>query len=128
VALAVQPLFPGLRAEQLRAVLDSGIEALLLECYGSGTGPADDPQILALLREARARGVVLVAISQCPQGHVEFGVYAAGSALAGTGLVSGGGMGREAALGKLFGLLGADLAPAEVERLLTLDLCGELVD
>ena len=50
------------------------------------------------------------------------------SALAGAGLVSGGGMGREAALGKLFGLLGADLAAAEVERLFTLDLCGELAE
>lgn len=126
VALAVQPLFPGLSAAQLRAVLDSGVEALLLECYGSGTGPADDAQILAILREARARGVVLAAISQCPQGHVEFGVYAAGSALAGVGLVSGGGMGREAALGKLFGLLGAGLPAAEVERLFALDLCGEM--
>ncbi|MBC9248742.1 L-asparaginase 1 [Pseudomonas alcaligenes] len=128
VRLAVQPLFPGLAAEQLRALLASGVQAVLLECYGSGTGPADNPEILAALREARARGVLLAAISQCPQGHVEFGVYAAGSALAGCGLVSGAGMGREAALGKLFSLLGAGLPLAEVERLLPLDLCGELAD
>ena len=128
VSLAVQPLFPGIQAAQLRAVLDSGVQGLLLECYGSGTGPADDPQLLAVLREARQRGVVLAAISQCPQGHIEFGVYAAGSALAGCGLVSGGGMSREAALGKLFALLGAGLCPAEVEHWLALDLCGELAD
>ncbi|MGL4316671.1 MAG: asparaginase [Pseudomonas sp.] len=125
VRLAVQPLFPGLDAEQLRAVLGSGVQAVLLECYGSGTGPSDNPAILAVLSEAHARGVVLAAISQCPQGHVEFGVYAAGSALAASGLVSGSGMGREAALGKLFSLLGAGLAQAEVERLFVLDLCGE---
>ncbi|MEO4046862.1 asparaginase [Pseudomonas sp. CAU 1711] len=128
VSLAVQPLFPGLCAEQLRAVLTGGAEALLLECYGSGTGPAEDAEFLAALREAHERGVVLAAISQCPQGHMDFGVYAAGSALAGAGLVSGGGMTREAALGKLFGLLGAGLPPAEVERLFGLDLCGELAD
>ena len=128
VRLAVQPLFPGLDAAQLRGVLAGAPQALLLECYGSGTGPADDVELLDVLREARARGVVLAAISQCPQGHVEFGVYAAGSALAGVGLVSGGGMTREAALGKLFGLLGAGLAQAEVERLFTLDLCGELAE
>ena len=52
----------------------------------------------------------------------------AGSALAQTGLVSGGGMSREAALGKLFSLLGAGLPQAEVERLFALDLCGELVE
>ncbi|TBV03227.1 asparaginase [Phytopseudomonas dryadis] len=125
VNLALQPLFPGLRAAHLRALLDSGVQGLLLECYGSGTGPSDDAELLEVLRQAHARGVVLAAISQCPQGHVEFGVYAAGSQLAAVGLVSGGGMTREAALGKLFALLGAGLPQAEVERLFALDLCGE---
>ena len=128
VALAVVPLFPGLGAVQLRAVLASGVQGVLLECYGSGTGPADDAEFLAALREARQRGVVLGAISQCPLGHVDFAVSAAGSALAEAGLVSGGGMTREAALGKLFGLLGAGLPAAEVERLFALDLCGELAE
>jgi L-asparaginase len=128
VALAVQPLFPGLSAAQLRAVLESGAQAVLLECYGSGTGPSDDAEFLAELRQARERGVLLAAISQCPLGHVDFEVYAAGSALAEAGLVSGAGMTREAALGKLFGLLGAGLNVAEAERLFALDLCGELAD
>ncbi|MBM7063424.1 asparaginase [Pseudomonas sp. UL073] len=128
VRLAVQPLYPGLGAEQLRALLDSGVAALLLECYGSGTGPSDNAELLAVLSDAHARGVVLAAISQCPQGHVEFGVYAAGSRLQQTGLVSGGGMTREAALAKLFALLGAGLCQAEVEHWFALDLCGELLD
>lgn len=128
VRLAVQPLYPGIDANQLRAVLSTAPQALLLECYGSGTGPADDAELLDVLRQARADGVVLAAISQCAQGHVEFGVYAAGSALAQTGLASGGGMSREAALGKLFGLIGAGLPQAEVERLFALDLCGELAE
>lgn len=128
VALAVQPLYPGIRAAQLRAVLDSGIRGLVLECYGSGTGPADDAELLAALQQAHDRGVVLVAISQCPQGHVDFGIYAAGGRLAACGLVSGGGMTREAALGKLFSLLGAGLSQQEVERWLALDLCGERAD
>ncbi|MOA69663.1 cytoplasmic asparaginase I [compost metagenome] len=55
-------------------------------------------------------------------------MYAAGSALAQTGLVSGAGMSREAALGKLFSLLGAGLPQAEAERLFALDLCGELAE
>src|SRR3990167_6388264 len=104
---------PGVQASHLRALLDSGVQGLLLECYGSGTGPADDAELLDVLKAAHERGVVLAAISQCPHGHVEFGVYAAGSQLAATGLVSAGGMTREAALGKLFALLGAGLAQAE---------------
>jgi L-asparaginase len=128
VNLAVQPLFPGIQAAQVQALLDSGVQGLLLECYGSGTGPADNAELLAALKAAHQRGVVLAAISQCPHGHVEFGVYAAGSQLASTGLISAGGMTREAALGKLFALLGAGLAQAEVEHWFGLDLCGERAD
>ncbi|MCC6075761.1 asparaginase [Pseudomonas sp. GCM10022188] len=128
VQLAVLPLFPGVQAAQVQALLASGVQGLLLECYGSGTGPSDDAALLAALREAHERGVVLGAISQCAEGHVEFGVYAAGSRLAATGLVSGGGMGREAALAKLFALLGAGLTQAEVEHWFARDLCGELTE
>ncbi len=128
VALALLPLYPGIQATQVQALLDSGVRGLLLECYGSGTGPADDASLLDTLRAAHQRGVALAAISQCPQGHVEFGIYAAGSQLASTGLVSGGGMTREAALGKLFALLGAGLDQAQVEHWFALDLCGERAD
>jgi len=128
VNLLAVPLVPGLRASHLRALLDSGVQGLVLECYGSGTGPSDNAELLDVLREAHERGVVLAAISQCARGHVEFGVYAAGSQLASVGLISAGGMTREAALGKLFALLGAGLAQDEVERLFSLDLCGERVE
>ncbi len=128
VNLLSLPLVPGLRASHLRALLDSGVQGLVLECYGSGTGPSDNAELLEVLRAAHARGVVLAAISQCAHGHVEFGVYAAGSQLASAGLISAGGMTREAALGKLFALLGAGLAQDEVERLFSLDLCGERVE
>lgn len=128
VSLAVLPLHPALQASHLGALIDSGVKGVLLECYGSGTGPAGDAELMAVLRDAHARGVVLAAISQCPQGHVQFGVYAAGSRLAEVGLVSCGGMTREAALGKLFALLGAGLTQAEVEHWLARDLCGEMSD
>ncbi|MFN9585042.1 MAG: asparaginase domain-containing protein, partial [Pseudomonadaceae bacterium] len=128
VNLAVLPLHPAVQAGQLQALLASGVQGLLLECYGSGTGPAGDAQLMSVQREAHQRGVVLAAISQCPQGHVQFGVYAAGSRLAEVGLVSCGGMTREAALGKLFALLGAGLPQTEVEYWLARDLCGEMSD
>lgn len=128
VNVAVLPLHPAVQAGHLSALLDSGVKGVLLECYGSGTGPAGDAELMAVLLDAHARGVVLAAISQCAQGHVQFGVYAAGSRLAEAGLVSCGGMTREAALGKLFALLGAGLTQAEVEHWLARDLCGEMSD
>ncbi|MCO7564582.1 asparaginase [Pseudomonas sp. S 311-6] len=125
VNLAVLPVVPGLRADLLQAVFDSGVQGLVLECYGSGTGPSDDQALLDALHDARQGGVMIVAISQCPEGSVVFDTYAAGSRLRDAGLVSGGGMTREAALGKLFALLGAGLDVQAAEHWFALDLCGE---
>ena len=124
--VGVLPLFPGIGAELLDGVLDSGIQALVLECFGSGTGPSDNPAFLASLQRARDLGVVVVAVTQCHEGGVELDIYEAGSRLRGVGVLSGGGMTREAAFGKLNALLGAGLETAEVRRLVELDLCGEL--
>lgn len=124
--VAVLPLFPGIGADQLDGVLNSGIQGLVLECYGSGTGPSDNPDFLVSLERARDRGVVVVAVTQCHEGGVQLDVYEAGSRLRDAGVLSGGGMTREAAFGKLHGLLGAGLETAEVRRLVELDLCGEL--
>jgi L-asparaginase len=124
--VGVLALVPGIAAVQLDALVDSGIQALVLECFGSGTGPSDNPAFLASLQRARDKGVVVVAITQCHEGGVELDVYEAGSRLRGVGVLSGGGMTREAAFGKLNALLGAGLDNGQVRRLVELDLCGEL--
>ncbi|KRP60254.1 asparaginase [Pseudomonas orientalis] len=123
--VGVLPLVPGIGAAQLDAMLGSGIQALVLECFGSGTGPSDNPQFLASLQRAREQDVVVVAITQCHEGGVELDVYEAGSRLRGVGVVSGGGMTREAAFGKLHALLGTSLAIEDVRRLMELDLLAK---
>lgn len=124
--VGVLPLVPGIDAGQLDALVDSGIQALVLECFGSGTGPSDNPAFLASLQRAQDRHVVVVAITQCHEGGVDLDVYEAGSRLRRVGVLSGGGMTREAVFGKLQALLGAGLSNDEVRRLVELDLCGEL--
>lgn len=118
VALAALPFVPGLRADTLCAVLDSGLEALLLECYGTGTAPTDNPDILAALRAAHERGVLLAAISQCPAGAVQPDVYAVSHALFASGVCPAGALSREAALARIYALLGAGLSRDEAAALL----------
>ncbi|WP_300627419.1 asparaginase [Pseudomonas sp.] len=120
--VGVLPLVPGFGAAQLDAMIGSGIQALVLECFGNGTGPSDNPEFLASLRRARDQGVVVVAITQCHEGGVELDVYEAGSRLREAGVLSGGGMTREAAFGKLHALIGAGLATDQVRRLVELNL------
>ena len=107
-------------------MLATGAQGLVLECFGSGTGPGDNPDFLNALDQARSANVVVVAITQCHEGGVELDIYEAGSKLRQAGVLSGGGMTREAAFGKLQMLLGAGLPVAEVRRLVELDLAGEL--
>ena len=124
--IAVLPLFPGIGAAHIDALIDSGVQALVLECFGSGTGPSDNPAFLASLERAHQQGICVVAITQCHEGSVELDVYEAGSRLREAGVLSGGGMTREAAFGKLHALIGAGLSQDEVRRLVELDMCGEL--
>lgn len=118
-------LFPGVKARTVRSMLTDPVRGLLLEAYGAGNGP-DDPELLAVLREAHERGVVIAAVSQCLHGGVRMDAYATGHALAEAGVVPCGAMTAEAALAKLAWLLSRHDAPDRVRRELRIDARGEL--
>ncbi|QXT38151.1 asparaginase [Gymnodinialimonas ceratoperidinii] len=70
------------------AYIVSHCDGLVLRCYGSGTAP-DTPEICAALAKARDRGVPVIAVSQCPEGGMKLGTYAAGQAMRETGVIDG---------------------------------------
>jgi 60kDa lysophospholipase len=117
---------------------------VVLETFGAGNAP-QRADLIEALKEARARGVVIVAISQCPKGSVS-NAYETGRTLQAVGIASGGDMTTEVsvrqnvfsstnesfniqcALAKLAYLLSkADkLSSAEVHALMQIPLRGEL--
>lgn len=119
-------LFPGLSPDLLRNVLQPPLQGLVLEAYGAGNGPDQDAAVMAVLREATARGVVIVAVTQCLRGVARLGEYAAGAALARAGVIGGGDMTAEAALCKLYYLFSQGYPPEVVKRKMGEALCGEL--
>ncbi len=124
VQVADLRIFPGITPETLESFLKP-LEGAVLHTYGVGNAP-DRPELLAILRRASERGVVLVNCTQCLEGAVRMNAYATGSALAGAGVVSGYDMTPEAALSKLYFLLSLDLDPEQVRQRMQQNLRGEL--
>lgn len=125
VEVSVLRLFPGLSAAVVERALEAPVAGAVLETYGVGNAP-EDPALLAAIEAACGRGVVVVNCTQCLRGGVDMGDYATGGGLRRAGVVGGADMTTEAAVGKLYYLLGRGLDPDETRRLVTHDLRGEI--
>lgn len=119
-------LFPGFASDVLAYILNQHLRGLVLETYGAGNAQNNDPQFLNLLKDACARGVIIINCTQCQQGRVEMSQYATGHTLKQAGLVSGHDMTPEAAHCKLLYLLSKKLDAAQIKTLMETNLCGEL--
>ncbi|MCO7247660.1 asparaginase [Halomonas sp. Mc5H-6] len=118
-------LWPGITAWQLASWLeDPRVKGGLLQLWGAGNLP-DDPALFAVLAKASGEGKMLAAISQCPQGSVHLGTYAAGKGLLDAGVLSGDDMTPEAAFGKLVHLLAQPIPEEDRRRRFLSSLVGE---
>lgn len=100
--VALVRMFPGITSEMVRAMLQ-GVEGVVIEGYGSGTGPR---AVRECLVELANRGQHIVVTTEVIWGKVEVGAYATDLVTAGSPLIPGGKLLAEAALAKLYYLLG----------------------
>lgn len=124
--IAVLKLFPGIHENVVAATLSiDGLRAVVLETYGSGNAPRKQ-WFLRLLREASARGIVIVNVTQCSAGTVEMERYETGYHLLQSGIVSGYDSTTESAVTKLMFLLGHGYTPEEIRERMSRPIAGEI--
>ena len=124
--VVVLTLFPGIQEGIISSVFRTpGLKAVVMKTFGSGNAP-QKPWLIQLIKEATRRGVVIINITQCQSGSVEMERYETGRQLLEAGVISGYDSTPECALTKLMFLLGHQLTPEEVRRLMATNLAGEI--
>ncbi len=123
--VSILKVHPGITPEVVRVfLLAPEIRAVIIETYGSGNA-ISKPWFLDIVREA-GKTKVLVNVTQCKSGTVDMDIYATGKTLKLAGVVSGNDITTEAALGKLFVLLGLYEDNERVKNRFGEDLIGEI--
>jgi len=118
--------FPGINVAVVDAILSApGLEAAVIETFGSGNA-STDPAFLGALKRAADKGIVLLNTTQCNKGAVRQGRHETSANLAMIGMVNGYDLTLEAAVTKLMFLLGQGLSKEEVKKALVKSICGEM--
>jgi L-asparaginase len=125
-------LVPGFDDCMIRHLISAAAEgnqlrALVLQLYGTGNVPSIKESMIQLLADARSKGILVIASTQCQTGSVMMGQYATGQALCSAGVVSASDMTIEAIAAKSGYLFGrGDLSLDEISNLMAVSLRGEM--
>ncbi len=124
--IAVLKLFPGISKKITSAIIHTpGIKALVIETFGAGNASTED-WFLKELQSAIKKGIVVLNITQCPEGRVIQGMYETSSQLKKMGVISGADLSFESAITKLMFLLGQNLNLSQIKTQVIKNLRGEL--
>lgn len=123
--VVIRKLYPGFSLNLDASVRQTFVKGIVLETYGSGNAPGDEA-FLSWLQWAKESRIPVLNVTQCAEGSVEMGKYAASTQLQSCDVVNGRDITTEAAVTKMMYLLSLKLPYEEVCRLLGEDLRGEM--
>ncbi len=128
IQIPVVHMTPGYDATYLASVIANAPNAIILSLYGVGTLADQNTALLDALNTAQRENIVVVAVTQCYIGRIDFSLYAAGGELSKLGVISGRDMTLEAAYTKLMVLFRMGYSNNEIKQLFTRAMAGELSD
>ena len=124
--VAIVKVVPGMNINMLSILTKvEGLRGVILETFGSGNAPTND-EFLGAVRELVDKGLIVVNVTQCHAGRVDMDAYATGIALKNIGVISGEDSTIEAALAKLYFLLGKYSENSDIIEGLKKNIRGEI--
>jgi len=101
---------------------------IVIEAFGAGGLHFVRRDLVAKLQKAALRGITVVVCSQCLYEPSDFSLYQVGKMALKQGVLESRDMTTEAAVTKLMWVLGQTDDPAEIRRMFTCNLCGEITE
>jgi L-asparaginase len=124
--ILILKLFPGINQQTIEHIFNTPhLEGIIMETFGSGNAKTDS-WFLDLLKKVIDKGVQVVNVTQCVGGAVLMGKYATSERLKKLGVISGGDLTTEAAVGKMMYLLDKNLGPKVFKTIFETSLRGEM--
>jgi L-asparaginase len=125
---AVIPVYPGLNPESYQSIIDSGIRSIILEAYGAGNLPVDNPNWIPFIEKIKNAGKSVFVISQSAHGAVDLDLYLCGRKASEVGAVSLADMTLESAIVKLMILQANEKSQLIIEQRMRQSIAGEIKD
>jgi L-asparaginase len=123
----VVKLFPGLKPQFLKSLVQSGVKAILIEGFGSGNFPIKgDYNLIDFLSSCNGEGIILAMCSQAPYDAIDLTKYESGRMAIELGILSSGSMTLEASVVKLMHLLAGNYDLNMIKLLYQKNLAGEI--
>jgi L-asparaginase len=124
--VAIVKVVPGMNTNMLSVLTKvEGLRAVILETFGSGNAPTNK-EFIGAVRGLVDKGLIVLNVTQCHAGRVDMDAYATGIALKNIGVISGEDSTLEAALAKLYFLLGKYSENSDIVEGLMKNIRGEI--